>query len=494
MNFVSFDFFLFVGVSILLYYLCPVKYRWLTLLLTSCYFYYAAAGIQSGVMVLAMAVFVFFAGKWVENETESKKKRRLYLSIAIVVVLGVLAIYKLKKYVWNDVGQLIIPLGVSYYSFSLVGYLTDIYHKKEYAERNLFKLLLYTLYYPKIVEGPISKFRELGPRLIQGHKFNYQNFCFGLQRMLWGYFKKLVIADRAAILTETVFGNFSSYNSGGAILLVTTFFAVIRHYCDFSGYMDIVIGISQMMGIELEENFRQPFFSKTAAEFWRRWHITLGAWFKDYVYMPVVISPRLIKLSGWCRKHFGKRVGKAVMTIISLAITWLLTGLWHGTLSYIVWGVYWGTIIIISNVFAPEIHKLSVFFHIRTETPDWKLFQMIRTFGIFTFGLLLSTLAGVRNIRHYFGILVHNPGVDRLLAGDIYKLGLDKTGITILMIGILILFIAEALRERVSLRKTISEMNAPTRWIIYAIAFLIVLLLGIYGAGYSTVGFRYAVF
>ena len=194
--------------------------------------------------------------------------------------------------------------------------------------------------------------------------------------------QKIVIADRLSIFTGNVFEAWQK--KSGSILLVATVFAAVELYCDFSGCMDIASGISEMFGIELEKNFRHPFFSRSAAEFWRRWHITLGTWFKDYVYMPIVVSPKLIKMVQAVKKKFGTRAGKSVMLIIPLSIVWILTGIWHGTgMAYVVWGVYWGLLIILSAVLEPEIKSLTKFLRINTETQSWKVFQMIRTFFLF---------------------------------------------------------------------------------------------------------------
>lgn len=273
----------------------------------------------------------------------------------------------------------IIPLGMSYYTLSLIGYLADVYWRKEKAEKNYFKLLLFTLYFPKILEGPISKYRNVVTQLFEGHRFDYQRVCFGLQRVVWGFFKKWVIADQIALLVNEVFGDHLAHF--GSEFLVAAIFGAIQLYCDFSGCMDIGLGISECFGIKLEENFNHPFASRSAAEFWRRWHITLGIWFKDYVYMPISASPKLIKCSGWIRKHANKRAGKTFATIIPLLIVWLLNGLWHGTsVNYLVWGAYWGGLIILSTVLDPEIKKLTKWLKIDTESAGFRFFQKSRTF------------------------------------------------------------------------------------------------------------------
>lgn len=495
MSFLSGRFLLLTFCTVAAYFIAPKKVRWWVLLLASLWFYWAAAGKKAFLAALVTVAFTYFAALALERSAADKRKKKLTMSSAAVALVGLLVVFKLFKYAPEDSRWFFVPLGVSYYTFSLVGYLADIYYRKAAPERSFPKLLLNTLYYPKVMQGPISKFRELGPRLAQGHPFSYERLCLGLQLALWGCFKKYVIADRAALLVTQVFGNFSTYNAGGALLLLLTFLATVRHYCDFSGYMDIAIGVSQILGITLEENFRRPFFSKSAAEFWRRWHITLGVWFKDYVYMPLVIHPRLIKLSARVKNRFGKRAGKAVLSVVPLAVVWLLTGLWHGTgLDYVLWGCYWGAIIICSNVFAPELKKLTAFFKINVKARPWQLFQILRTFVIFQFGLLLSTLVGRAGLGRWFAQLFTNFRPGALLDGTLYTLGVPKANIVVLFPAILILFLGELCQERGPVREKIARLPGPGRWVLYAAGFLTVLLFGVYGAGYSTSGFAYAFF
>ena len=495
MSFVSLQFFTIAISAVLLYFLAPRKYRWYVLLASSCWFYFAAAGTAGFLTALASIAVTYFAAGWIEKTTGDRRQRRLYLTVAVVILIGVLAVFKITGHLSISLGWLVMPLGISYYTFSLVGYLMDVYYKKQAAEHNFCKLLLYALYFPKIMQGPISKFREIAPRLTEGHDFDYQRFCFGLQLMLFGYFKKLVIADRAAMLTVGFFQDLANYDSGSAILVLVTLLATLRHYCDFSGYMDIVIGLSQMMGIRLEENFKQPFFSRTAAEFWRRWHITLGVWFKDYVYMPLVIHPTVIKISGNARKRWGKRVGKSMLSVIPLAIVWVLTGLWHGTgISYVLWGVYWGTIIIISNVFAPELKMLPEKLRLNTDSIPYHMFQTLRTFSLFVLGLLLSTLVGWRRLPVYFRILFGRPLVSGLFNGCLYNFGITRADLIVLLAAIALLWIIEILQQKYVVREKIAGLAAPVRWIIYGLGLLAVVFFGIYGPEATASGFAYMFF
>ena len=294
MTFTSGYFLVFFAIIILMYYMVAAKDRWIILLIGSLLFG-AGGGIQVILYPFVMTTIVYNAAILIENTDETQKRsRRLFLTAIILILSAVLALVKCDVKFDLKFINIAYPIGISYYTFSMISYLVDVYWGNDQAEHNLFRLLLYIIYFPKIMQGPIARHKELAEQLAERHHFSYQNFCFGLQRMIWGFFKKLVIAERAGVVALQVFGNYEDY--GGCILFIGIMLETVQLYCDFSGYMDIAIGISQTFGITLDENFNHPFFSKSAEEFWRRWHITLGAWFKDYVYMPIVfvISPKLI--------------------------------------------------------------------------------------------------------------------------------------------------------------------------------------------------------
>ena len=361
MTFLSGIFFIFLFITFILYFLFPLRFRWIVLLAASVVFY-LSSGVPQILFILLSSLIVYGAGRWMdavyarqekdlkasELSREEKKERKLsdrkrcrgILTVTVFLLLLVLTYCKIGHWLIGtlqsvmeesapDWMQVIVPLGISYYTFSLIAYLADVYWRKEKAEKNYFKFALFVMYFPKILQGPISRHKNLAPQLIEGHPFDYTRVCYGLQLALWGYFKKLVIADRLAVFVNEVFGNYMAYS--GLIFVVAILLASVQLYTDFSGCMDIASGVSQIFGIELEKNFDHPFFARSAAEFWRRWHITLGSWFKDYVYMPLVVSPKVSKLAQMVKKVFGIRAGKAVMTIVPTGVVWVLTGLWHGT-------------------------------------------------------------------------------------------------------------------------------------------------------------------
>ncbi len=278
LTFVNFAFYCFLLLAVILYYSSPLRIRKYVLLTISIAFY-ATWGVVQFAFV-AVASVTAYVGAILIEKTESKPKKKLVLFTSVTVMIVMLLYVKLGK-LFFDAKSIIVPLGISYYTFSVIGYLADVYWGKEKSEKKFMKFLFFILYFPKILEGSIEKYRPLADRLFEGHKFDYKQFCFGLQIMVYGAFKKLVVADRLVILTNEIFGKESYVNYGRAIVIAGAIFPALQMYADFSGCMDMALGMSQALGIELRKNFNHPFFSKSAAEFWRRWHITLGVWFKD---------------------------------------------------------------------------------------------------------------------------------------------------------------------------------------------------------------------
>ncbi len=488
-TFLSFYFILFVFILAFLYYVLPEKVRWLVLLAGSVLFY-STAGIHPLIIIVLTALITWLAALFIASDAKKeRRKRRLILSSAVLVLLAALVFGKCYILLeWKF--HYIIPLGISYYTFSAIGYLADVYWGKDTAEQNFLKLALFLLYFPKILQGPIARHRNLGRQLIQGHRFDYQEFCFGMQLALWGYFKKLVIADRLGIFTSSVFSGYRSL--GGAVTVLGAALSAVQLYCDFSGCMDIAAGVSQMFGIRLERNFAHPFFSRTAAEFWRRWHITLGTWFKDYVYMPAVVSAPLIRLSGRIRKRFGKRAQSVVMTAIPLAAVWILTGLWHGTgLNYLVWGAYWGILIIFSAVFAPEIRKITAWLKINTNAPSWKYIQMARTFLLFSFARLITVPGDLAVTAQMLRTVFTSPQLWQLSDGTLYAQGLDWREFVFVTAMTCVLWFVSLKQETCSLREKIAGWNLIARCAFYACALMFVLIFGIYGPSYGAGAFAY---
>ena len=555
MTFVSYEFIGFTFLVMALYFIFPLKIRYFVLLAASLFFYWTA-GWQKMIFLGAAAVITYVCGLLIgrfRSESEAGTKARLkaqtqpeiqavdlseantssgkmsgaktagaktgqpdqtqgqdperrraaalaVLLIGVVLLLGMLAYVKAAGQLMRALGDIlsgqgitfsvIIPLGISYYTFAAIGYLADVYWKTDTAEKNPLKLILYLCYFPQILQGPIPKHKNLSPQLCEGHRFDYNRVCFGLQRAVWGFFQKLVIADRLAIMTSQVFDHYTDYS--GLIFVFALVGAVFQLYADFSGCMDIALGVSEVFGITLEENFKRPFYAKSAAEFWRRWHITLGAWFKDYVYMPLSTAPWLISLGKGVKKLFGRKVARNVMTTIPLLVVWILTGLWHGTgWDYVVWGLYWGGIIILSTWLDPVYKKLNKRFGLRDDLGWWRVTRQVRTFLIYMVGRLLTIPGNLATSRWIARkIFTWNPWV--LFDGTFFRLGWDYKDAWAGIIALLILWRVSYLKEKgVHIREAIAKWPLPIRWAFYYGAIFAVLIFGIYGTGVSAASFVY---
>ena len=504
MSFIDYVFIPLIFIVVLIYFVSPIKYRWIVLLLASILFF-CTWGVNMLPLAIGATIVAWIVSNVIEkwnvnfdvevknndsydqsekNVLQKKLKTRCkyVLWIGVVLVLSVLLFSKVES---------VFILGVSYYTMSLIGYMADVYWKKEKAEKNLFKLMLFTLYFPKILQGPISKHKNIKASLYEGTSFEYKRFCYGLQRVLWGYFKKLVIADRLLLFIQPAFVNYENYH--GSILLVAAVFSALQMYCDFSGCMDIALGVSEIFGIKLEENFKRPFFAKSVPEFWTRWHISLSTWFKDYIYMPIVISPKIIKISGKLKKAFGKRVAKNFVTIVPVMTVWTITGLWHGTgWNYVAWGVYWAILFILSTILDPEIKKITKVLHINTETKDFQLFRQIRTIALFVICRVIVYPADLNVSKEVFEKIFFNFGPWQLLDGTLYTVGLDQAGFMLVVFALLLMYVISKKQEQgIKIRDEIASLSIVGRWIVYLAGIVGVLIFGIYGPGFDAASFVY---
>ena len=491
MSFTNLSFLVFTALLLLFYYVLPGRFQWLVLLLASIAFY-LSWGPAALPFLLLSALTAFAAARRMDTLQQAENSRATAKKRCRPWLWGAIA---LELLLWGAArrlshGGFLSVLGVSYYTFSLIAYLADVYWQKESAEKNFLRLLLFILYFPKLLQGPISRRRDLDGQLKTEHPFDYRAFCHGLQLMLWGYFKKLVIADRLLIAVTEIFSFPNHYV--GSVMLLGGIMAAFQLYCDFSGCMDMARGLSQCLGLKLEKNFDHPFFSRSAAEFWRRWHITLGSWFKDYVYMPLAVSPRLIAGSKYIRERFGPRRGKAFMTAVPSMTVWLLTGLWHGRgWSYVVWGLYWGMIITLSTIFTPEIKALNKKLGIRTESEVWQLFRQLRTFFLYVFARIITVPGDLRLSLEAFKRIFTRFGLYALTDGTLLTLGLDEPSLILLAFSLLLLWGVSMLQRGGSLREKIDEAPLPLRWAIYLAAIFSVLIFGRYGPGFDAASFIY---
>jgi alginate O-acetyltransferase complex protein AlgI len=338
----SLEFLIFFPVVTILYFLLPHRFRWLHLLIASCVFYVAFIPIY--ILILAFTIVIdYFAGILIENA--AGHRRKTFLLMSLVANIGVLAVFKYYNFLSLNVTELLrglhvdhalpllaiaLPIGLSFHTFQAMSYTIDVYRSRQQAERHFGIYALYVMFYPQLVAGPIERPQNLIHQFYERHDFEYDRVTNGLKLMLWGMFKKIVIADRVAVYVDAVYNTPHSWS--GLPLIVATIFFAFQIYCDFSGYSDIAIGAAQVMGFKLMTNFNRPYHARSISEFWKRWHISLSTWFRDYLYKPLG----------------GNRVARN-RWYFNLFLTFLISGIWHGAnWTFVVWGALNGLYLLIS--------------------------------------------------------------------------------------------------------------------------------------------------
>lgn len=362
------------------------------------------------------------------------------------------------------------------------------------ADTNLLRLTLFISFFPQIVEGPICRYDQTAQQLWDAKPITYENLTLGLQRIAYGMMKKVIIADRLNPLVRNVFNNYTDFD-GGVIALAAVCYTV-QLYMDFSGSMDAVTGTAQILGVTMPENFRQPFFSKTISEFWKRWHITLGTWFKDYVFYPVVTLKPLEKLTSAARKRLGNHYGPLLASAVALFCVWFCNGLWHGAAwSYLFFGMYHFVLILGGNIIAPPVRAVNARLHIRAESFPYRLLQMLRTTVLVIIGELFFRANGLRAGMQMFRTMVTGfafPVFDDAL---FKALGIDKFDLMIVAVTLLIVFVVSVINEKgKSVRALLAQRPAAVRWTVFYALILFIIVFGAYGKGYIPVDPMYANF
>lgn len=515
MSFISLGFPLFFAGVLLLYYTVSQKNQWVILLAASYYFYLLADG-RLILFMLSTTASTYLCARYMDKinrryqkyehivnegkkrdvkkriEEHARKEKRIGLLIVLFLNFGILFLLKYFQVLKGmEKMSLLLPLGISFYTFQSVGYLVDIYRNKYEAEKNFARYALFVSYFPQIVQGPISRYDELSSQLFSGRMFQYQNVKFGIQLMIWGYMKKLIIANRIAIITTAIWGNTDRYQ--GFYIVFASMVSYLELYADFSGGIDIARGAAQTMGIVLPDNFKRPFFAESLAEFWRRWHMSLNNWWRDYIFYPITLSKRLTGLGRKSRKIFGDYVGKRVPTIAALFIVRIVNGLWHGAkLSYLMGGIYHGILISASFLLENRLEALNRKLKIRTECLSFRIFRIIRTYVLVSIPRAISHAAdlsqAIENIRNMFARC--NPWI--FFDGSFYQLGVGRREFQMVIFFCLILLGVSMLQEKgISIRKKLEKQNVTARWLIYLASVCSIILFGVYGMGYDASGFQY---
>jgi len=518
MQFTSVSFLLFAAVLLALYYLCPKKAQWV-LLLAASWVFYLWAGVEYAVFLAFTTLSTYGFTYWIganlqkqdtylaENKAalsrEEKKaykakvktKNRVLLTVCLVANFAILAVCKFcLAEPFRSAAQgtslsfltLGLPLGISFYLFQSMGYAVDVYRGTVTAEKNFFKLSLFVSYFPQLIQGPISQFSQLAPQLYAPKAFDGKEFSFGLQRLLWGYFKKLVIADRIA---AAVVALKAPEFSGFGFFLLTVFYAV-QIYADFTGGIDMALGLSQALGIKLPENFIRPFFSKNIAEYWRRWHITLGEWMKSYIFYPISVSQPMLKLSKSARGKLGN-FGKRLPVYVASVATWCVTGIWHGiTPNFILWGLMNCFVIVVSEELQPVYERFHNRFHLK-EKRWYGGFEILRMFLLMNLIRIVDLFPQVGTYFAKLGSLVTTFNFHILWDGTMGKLGLTGLDYGILGFGILLMFGVSLFEEKKGSVRDFLWQKPILRYALVLGLLVCVLLMGSYGIGYSASSFIY---
>ncbi|MBQ6590906.1 MAG: MBOAT family protein [Lachnospiraceae bacterium] len=540
MAFFSWQFILFLTISVVVYYLIPGRYQWIVLLLSSGWYYLVGGGPKAALFV-TVTILTTWGGACLMDRVHAieekkilagaggaegvrlsreqkkalksrvQKKKRAIMILVLLLNFGILGVLKYGNFVTTNfnslfehfklgvqvpVADFLLPLGISFYTFQSMGYLIDVCRGKYHAEKNVLKLALFISYFPSILQGPINRHDELAAQLTAPHRFDDLQFREGILRMLWGFFKKMVIAERAAVIVNEVFGGFEQHRYAGFTIFVAALMYGVQLYADFAGGMDIVFGASELFGVRLRENFRQPYMARSISEFWQRWHISLGNWMRDYVFYPIALSRPFAKMQKNLKKKVNPYFGKVFPSFLASFLVFILVGIWHGAnWKYVIYGIYHATFVSTETLFEQPYAQLRKLCRVRENAAGWKLFQMARTLFIVSIGRYCDVApdAGTvfRLLRATFSTF--NPWI--FFDDSLYNLGLDQKNFSLLILLILLLAAVDLVNERgKTVRGMIAAQQLPFRWAVYLTSIAVILVFGLYGPGFDMASFIYAQF
>ena len=495
MLFNSIEFLIFFPIVVMLYFVIPEKVRYLWLLAAS-YYFYMGWNPKYALLLLFTTTVTYLSGMLLdviahgEMKNEIKERRRkIVVFLSFAINLGVLFFYKyinFTSYLLTNLFarlhitvavpafDIVLPVGISFFTFQALSYTVDVYRGETYAERNFLRYALYVSFFPQLVAGPIERSKNLLRQLAVPTKFDFDRARDGLLLMLWGFFLKIVLADRIAVVVDTVYDNYASYP--GWYLIVATMLFAVQIYGDFAGYSTIAIGAAEILGINLMENFDAPYTAESVAEFWRRWHISLTSWFRDYVYIPLG----------------GNRKGKFRKNVNRMAV-FLLSGLWHGaSLHFVVWGGVNGLFQIVGEMLQPVRENVIRFLRLHPDSFGHRLCKVAVTFLLVDFSWIYFRADGLASAHAIIASIVHARNGWILFDGSLYSLGLGEKDFRLMLFCIFLLAVADvAKRFGICIREVIAGQDYWMRWLSFAFAICAILTYGIWGPGYHANNFIY---
>lgn len=496
MLFNSIDFLIFFPIVVLVYFVMPKKIKHLWLLFAS-YYFYMCWNAKYALLIFSSTVITYVSGLLIGKVKDSSYDvakqtllKKWVVAGSFVINLGILFYFKYINFALitltsvfakihiqlntPPVFDIILPVGISFYTFQALSYTMDVYRDEIYAEKNFFRYALFVSFFPQLVAGPIERSKNLLKQLAVSKKFCFEDAREGLLLMLWGFFLKIVLADRIAIFVDTVYSDFSTYS--GSYLVVATMLFAFQIYCDFAGYSTIAMGVSKVLGIKLMENFDAPYLSISVTEFWRKWHISLTSWFKDYLYIPLGGSRK-----GNIRKYMNKM------------IVFLVSGLWHGaSFSFVAWGGLNGLYQVIGEILQPIRDKLVSVLHLDRKSLGHKLIQIVGTFVLVDFSWIFFRANSIKEALKIIKsiVTVKNPWV--LFDGSLYMCGLDEKNFRVMLLGIEILLLVDCCKTKgIKIREVIIKQDYWFRWLCFAFAISAILTFGIWGPNYNEANFIY---
>lgn len=483
MLFNSWQYFIFYPVVVLTYFILPRKFKNLWLLAAS-YYFYMGWNAKYIVLLLYITVTTYTGALLIE-----KYRRKRVLFLTLLLNFGVLFYFKYVQFAWDNLGHvcrrlgipftehefdILLPVGISFFTFQAVGYTIDVYRKEIYAERNFLRYALFVSFFPQLVAGPIERSKNLLKQLDKTYTYSYDRMREGLLLMLWGFFLKLVVADRAAIFVDTVFADTNKY--AGLYIVAATIIFAFQIYCDFYGYSVIAMGSARMIGLSLMDNFNAPYFSKSVSEFWRRWHISLSTWFRDYLYIPL-----------------GGSRGGRIRTCFNLMAVFLTSGLWHGSAwTYVVWGGVNGGYQVLSKLTGKLRACIRKIFCIREERFSHRLFRTVATFIMIDLAWFFFRLRGMRDFLPVCRNIItgFNPWI--FFDGGLFQCGLERKNFYLLLLSIGVLMVADFYKyQGIVIYKKILQQDFWFRWLVFAGGTLFILIFGIWGGNYDAKNFIY---